>query len=83
MSKVEKILAVREAQYGNALNNFEKIGKVWGALLEIDPIEPHKVALLMDALKTVRLFRNPYHEDSWIDKEGYVQLGKDIANNEP
>lgn len=79
MSKVDTILAMREAQYGDALENFEKIGKVWGALLEIEPISACQVALMMDALKTVRLFRNPDHEDSWLDKEGYTRHGRDIA----
>jgi hypothetical protein len=80
MSKVETILAEREADYGDAGQNFEKIGKVWGALLEIDDIPAYQVALMMDALKTVRLMRNPEHEDSWLDKEGYTAHGKDIAS---
>ena len=80
MSKVETILAMREAQYGDALENFEMIGKVWGALLDIEAIPPYQVALMMDALKTVRLFRNPTHEDSWLDKEGYTAHGRDIAS---
>jgi hypothetical protein len=79
MSKVETILAMREAQYGDAGENFEKIGRVWGALLDIDDIPPYQVALMMDALKTVRLFKNPEHEDSWLDKQGYTQHGRDIA----
>ena len=80
MSKIEAILAAREDEYGNAQENFEKIGKVWAALLEIQEIPPYQVALMMDALKTVRLFRNPEHEDSWLDKEGYTKHGKEIAN---
>lgn len=79
MSKVERILAAREADYGDALENFEKIGRVWGALLDIDDIPPYQIALMMDALKTVRLFRNPQHEDSWLDKQGYTEHGRDIA----
>lgn len=80
MSKIEAILAAREDEYGSAQENFEKIGKVWAALLEIQEIPPYQVALMMDALKTVRLFRNPEHEDSWLDKEGYTKHGKEIAN---
>lgn len=80
MSKVETILAMREAQYGDALENFEMIGKVWGALLDIEAIPAYQVALMMDALKTVRLFRNPTHEDSWLDKQGYTAHGRDIAS---
>jgi len=79
MSKVERTLAMRQAEYGDALENFEKIGKIWGALLDIDPIPPYKVALMMDALKTVRLFNNPEHEDSWIDKYGYIQHAQEIV----
>jgi hypothetical protein len=79
MSKVETILAEREADYGDAGQNFEKIGRVWGALLEIDEIPAYQVALMMDALKTVRLFRSPEHEDSWLDKQGYTQHGYEIA----
>lgn len=80
MSKIEAILAARESEYGSAQENFEKIGKVWAALLELEEIPPYQVALMMDALKTVRLFRNPEHEDSWLDKEGYTKHGKEIAN---
>lgn len=79
MSKIKTILQEREAEYGDALENFEKIGKIWGALLEVEPIAPYKVALMMDALKTVRLFKNPTHEDSWLDKYGYIQHAQEIV----
>ena len=79
MPQIDHILATREAQYGDALENFEKSGRVWAALLEIDDIPAYQVALMMDALKTVRLFRNANHEDSWLDKEGYTRHGRDIA----
>lgn len=80
MSKgIKQILADRQEEYGDALENFEKIGKIWGALLDREPIAPYQVALMMDALKTVRLFKNPTHLDSWLDKEGYTEHGKDIV----
>jgi hypothetical protein len=79
MSKVDKVLENRQEEYGDALENFEKIGKIWAALLEIDPIQPWQVALMMDSLKTVRLFKNPNHEDSWLDKQGYIYHGHDIV----
>ena len=77
--ELKKILDNRQEEYGDALENFETIGKVWGALLGINEIAPWQVALMMDALKTVRLFKNPNHEDSWLDKEGYIQHRKDIV----
>ena len=79
MPQIDAILAARESEYGDARENFEKIGKVWAALLEIEEIPAYQVALMMDALKTVRLFRNPDHEDSWLDKEGYTKHGREIA----
>jgi hypothetical protein len=79
MSKVDDVLSNREDEYGDALENFETIGKIWGALLGIDPIRPWEVALMMDSLKTVRLFKNPTHEDSWLDKQGYIYHGHDIV----
>ena len=79
MPQIDAILAARESEYGDARENFEKIGKVWAALLEIEDIPAYQVALMMDALKTVRLFRNPDHEDSWLDKEGYTKHGREIT----
>ena len=79
MSKIDTILASRQDEYGDAIDNFEKIGKIWGALLDRDEIPAYQVALMMDALKTVRLFRSPEHEDSWLDKQGYTQHGYEIA----
>ena len=81
--KLKKVLSDRQEEYGDALQNFTDIGIIWGTLLGIGEIPAYQVALLMDALKTVRVFNNPSHEDSWIDKEGYTQHGKEIAQYEP
>ena len=77
---LEEVLNKREELYGSAFENFEKIGKIWGALLDIEPIAPYQVALMMDALKTVRAFQNPDHDDSWIDKLGYIKHAIEIIN---
>ena len=77
---LEEILDQRKSEYGDALYNFERIGMIWGALLDIEPIEPHQVALMMDALKTVREFNNPEHYDSWVDKLGYIKHAIEIIN---
>lgn len=77
--KLEKVLDERQEEYGDAISNFTKIGIIWGALLDIGEIEPYQVALMMDALKTVRCFDNPSHQDSWLDKKGYTQHGFEIA----
>ena len=81
--KLKKILDDRQKEYGDPLLNFTDIGIIWGTLLRIEPIPAYQVALLMDSLKTVRCFNNPSHEDSWLDKEGYVRHGMEIAKYEP
>ena len=34
---------------------------------------------MMDAFKTVRAFKNPEHEDNWLDKIGYTTHGQSCA----
>ena len=78
--RVKEILEQRQMYHGDFYQNFITIGKIWGALLGVEPIEPYKVALMMDSLKTVRLFKNPQHEDSWLDKQGYIFHAMDIVS---
>lgn len=79
-NKVKFVMADRENQYGSAKKNFTAIGRIWGALLNIEDIDPVVVALLFDAAKSVRITTNLTHQDSWIDKLGYTQHGLEIAN---
>ena len=79
--KLATILDERQQEYGDALQNFTDIGVIWGTLLGVKPLEPYQVALMMDALKTVRCFNNPSHKDSWLDKQGYIQHGLEIAGH--
>lgn len=77
--RIKEILEERQMYHGNFYSNFLTIGKIWGALLGIEPIEPYKVALMMDAFKSVRAFNNPEHEDNWLDKVGYTQHASSCA----
>jgi hypothetical protein len=80
MSKrVNDILADRQEVHGDAHTNFTMIGRIWGALLQIDDIPAHVVALMYDAGKSVRAIANQFHEDNWLDKQGYTQHGMEIA----
>ena len=78
MTEIDKILEDRQSEYGDALRNFERIGKMCGIMLGIDAIPAWQVALMMDAVKTVRVLANPNHSDSWLDKMGYVRHGINI-----
>jgi len=78
-NRVEKILEERLEDYGDAFTEFTAIGRVWAGFLKLeDDIPAYQVALMMDALKSVRLFYNPFKDDSWLDKEGYTKHGKTI-----
>lgn len=77
--QIKEILEERQMHHGDFYSNFLTIGKIWGALLGVQPIEPYKVALMMDAFKTVRAFNNPQHEDNWLDKVGYTQHARSSA----
>lgn len=78
--RVNEILADRQEIHGDAITNFTMIGRMWGAMLKIEDIPPHVVALMYDAGKSVRCISNPHHEDNWLDKTGYTQHGMEIAN---
>jgi len=77
--ELKEILHQRELSHGDFYTNFLAIGKIWGALLGVEPIEPYKVGLMMDAFKTVRAFKNPEHEDNWLDKVGYTEHAHSAA----
>lgn len=77
--QIREILEQRQMHHGDFYSNFITIGKIWGALLGIEPIEPYKVGLMMDSFKTVRAFNNPQHEDNWLDKVGYTQHARSSA----
>lgn len=77
---LDRVLDERQKQYGNPYPNFARIGRMWGAILNRDAIPAHEVALMMGALKTIRIANDPGHEDSWIDLLGYIQHGQEIAS---
>jgi hypothetical protein len=77
--KLNEILDSRQEDYGDASDNFTAIGRMWGALLKIEDIPGWQVGLMMDAFKSVRCFANPYKDDSWDDKSGYIKHARDLV----
>ena len=76
---LDTILPERQLEYGDAKDSFTRVGRGWGAILNIPDIDPVQVSLMMDFLKTIRVSKNPQHEDSWEDKFGYTKHGLEIA----
>lgn len=63
----------RNATYGDAVEEFERIAKVWGVLLGIE-MDPADVPRMMVAMKLVRSTHSPEHTDHWVDIAGYAAL---------
>jgi len=75
---LNKILNDRQKEYGDAKENFRKIGVMWGIILDLPfPIAEYQVAQMMIALKIQRISANPDHQDSWLDIQGYAKHGLD------
>jgi hypothetical protein len=75
---LNKILNDRQKEYGDAKENFRKIGVMWGLILDLPfPIAEYQVAQMMIALKIQRISANPDHQDSWLDIQGYAKHGLD------
>jgi hypothetical protein len=76
---IDQILEDRQEKYGDASENFALIGRLWGAILHTDDLAPEEVAIMMIALKSVRVLKNPTYSDSWDDIVGYVTVGREIV----
>lgn len=70
----------RAKDYGDASENFSRIGKIWGAILGTEDVPPETVAVMLVGLKVSRLATSRKHADSWVDIAGYAGLGGEIAS---
>lgn len=83
----DRIVAERDADYGNPTPNHERIAAVWTTLLHqrLAPgsqLTAADVALLMAALKIVRETHRP-KADNLIDAHGYLTIYTHIIGEQP
>lgn len=64
----------RAEQYGEPAENMVRIGRVWGALLDREPIAARTVALMMAALKLARETGPEPKRDNLVDACGYLLI---------
>jgi hypothetical protein len=69
----------REQAYGSPRPGFERLAKLWSALIGVE-ITAHQAALLMAVLKTNRAW-DGYHADSVLDGAGYFAIADRIHND--
>lgn len=79
MKIVERVLEKRGEKYGkysDLATIFDKIIQAYESSRNWRNLDPYmRVSLLMDAMKTVRILNGDCKEmDSWVDKQGYIQL---------
>jgi len=74
---INHLLNDRGADYGDAIDNFERIAIIWTAIFGI-PVTRAQVALCMAGVKMARLVETPEHDDSWLDLSGYGILGREV-----
>lgn len=75
----EIVTGDRQETYGDALDNFSDIARLWSAYLQTD-IGAEDVACMMALFKIARIQGSHYgHLDSWVDAIGYLALGAEIA----
>ncbi|UJQ86577.1 hypothetical protein SEA_PENGUINLOVER67_55 [Mycobacterium phage PenguinLover67] len=72
----------RQRDYGPPTASFERIGKMWAAILGLDEVTAEQYAMCMAAVKIGRLIESPNHRDSWMDLAGYAALGAEVAATE-
>jgi hypothetical protein len=69
----------RDAQYGGPEENFERISKIWSAILDV-PITREDVAMMMVGLKVARYAsKSGFQPDTWIDIAGYAGCGYEVG----
>ena len=70
----------RQTQYGNIDDSWERIGKLWGSLLDLDePIPAQTVGVMLALMKISRIAVSPKHTDSYIDALAYIAGAGEIA----
>ena len=74
----EIINSERADDYGDCLDNFERIAAGWSIIFGVT-VKPFQVALCNDWTKTCRIVTTPDHKDSWRDKVGYSSLGWEVV----
>ena len=70
--QIATITAERGERYGNPLDNFDMIGRMYDPIIQCDDNECRH-AMYMIIVKLSRLVTTPDHPDSWLDIAGYAR----------
>lgn len=71
----------RQVAYGHPHDDYERTGKLWGAILGRPPIPPHIACLMMGAVKISRQVNSP-KRDNMVDLAGYAECAQMCVERE-
>jgi hypothetical protein len=72
----------RNEQYGNPIDNFGRISKIWSVILGVE-VTAEDVAMCMAGLKMARYAsKSGFQPDTWIDIAGYAGCGYEVGKTE-
>lgn len=71
LGKAERIVDERMAKYGVPTESWTRIGRMWGAYLDIDDIPAEVCLQMMTLVKKIRE-RYEHNPENWVDDVGYV-----------
>ena len=71
LDKAKKIVDERMEKYGVPTESWTRIGRMWGAYLDIDDIPAEVCLQMMTLIKKIRE-RYEHNPDNWVDDVGYV-----------
>ncbi|AFV51187.1 phosphofructokinase [Mycobacterium phage 20ES] len=73
LTQAEEIINGQRAQdYGDALENHQRIANLWNTYLQKNVVDHNDVAMMMILLKIARFMENGYHHDTVVDIAGYA-----------
>ncbi|AOQ28174.1 hypothetical protein SEA_DUDELITTLE_56 [Mycobacterium phage DudeLittle] len=73
LTKAEEIInGQRALDYGDALENHQRIANLWNTYLQKNVVDHNDVAMMMILLKIARFMENGYHHDTVVDIAGYA-----------
>lgn len=80
LGKAEKIVDERMKKYGVPIESWTRIGRMWGAYLNIDDIPAEVCLQMMTMVKKIRE-RYEHNPDNWVDDVGYVDCAHRVLED--
>ena len=87
LTALQLVTFERHASHGAMIEGFERIARIWSALLagrdlEADPLEASEICDMMELLKIARRQSGAFNPDDYIDGAGYAACAFECRQND-